>query len=121
MKSRVYYFILICFIIILGLLSRKIDFIPLAIGDILYAMMLYFIFRFLFVKSSKIFVAIVSLLVCFAIEFFQLYQAIWIVEIRKTTFGHLVLGLGFLLSDLLAYTFGILAAYILEKKKVFRY
>ena len=114
-KTRIYYFLFICFIVILGLVSRKIDFIPLAVGDILYAVMIYFVVRFLFVRSSKIFVAIASLLVCFAIEFFQLYQATWIVEIRNTTFGHLVLGQGFLWSDLLAYAFGILVAYILEK------
>ena len=115
MKTRIYYFLFICFIIILGLVSRKIDFIPLAVGDILYAVMMYFIVRFLFVKSSKNFVAITSLLICFSIEFLQLYQDSWIVEIRSTTFGHLVLGQGFLWSDLLAYTFGILIAYILEK------
>ena len=115
MKKRIYYFLFICFIIIVGLVSRKIDFIPLNVGDILYAVMMYFIVRFLFVKSSKNFVAITSLLICFSIEFLQLYQDSWIVEIRSTTFGHLVLGQGFLWSDLLAYTFGILIAYILEK------
>ena len=115
MKTRIYYFLFICFIIIVGLVSRKIGFIPLAVGDILYAVMMYFIVRFLFVKSSKNFVAITSLLICFSIEFLQLYQDSCIVEIRSTTFGRLVLGQGFLWSDLLAYTFGILLSFISEK------
>ena len=115
MKTRIYYFLLVCFILIVGLVSRKIDFIHLAVGDILYAMMIYFMIRFLFIKSKPISVAFLSLLLCFAIEFSQLYQARWIVEIRSTTLGHLVLGQGFLLSDLLAYTFGILLSFISEK------
>ena len=49
------------------------------------------------------------------IEFSQLYQENWIIEIRNTTLGHLVLGQGFLWSDLLAYTFGSIICYILEK------
>lgn len=115
MKTRIYYFLFICFVIFVGLVSRKIGFIPLAVGDILYAVMMYFIVRFLFVKSGGITVVTLSLLLCFTIEFSQLYQASWIVEIRSTTFGHLVLGQGFLWTDLLAYTFGILLSFIFEK------
>lgn len=115
-KTRLYYFLFIFFIIILGLVSRKIDFIPLAVGDILYAVMIYFIVRFLFIKQKSIKIAITSIIICYTIEFLQLYQASWIVEIRNTTLGHLVLGQGFLWSDLLAYTFGILIAYFIEVK-----
>lgn len=115
MKIRIHYFLIICFIIILGLLSRKMDFIPLFVGDILYAVMIYFIIRFLFIKSLSEKTAIISILICYIIEFLQLYQADWIVGIRNTTLGHLVLGQGFLWSDLVAYTFGIFVSYISEK------
>lgn len=115
-KTRLYYFLFICFIIILGVVSRKINFIPLFIGDLLYAIMIYFIVRFLFIKQKSIKIAITSIIICYTIEFLQLYQASWIVEIRNTTLGHLVLGQGFLWSDLLAYTFGILIAYFIEVK-----
>ncbi|WP_296147306.1 DUF2809 domain-containing protein [uncultured Flavobacterium sp.] len=116
MKIRIRYFLIICLIIILGLLSRKTDFIPLFIGDILYAVMIYFIIRFLLLKSSSKNIATISILICYTIEFFQLYQADWIVGIRNTTLGHLILGQGFLWSDLVAYTFGILISYFLEKR-----
>lgn len=120
MKTRIYYFILSCLVIILGLLSRKLNFIPLFVGDILYAVMIYFIVGFFLVKSNTKNIAIISILICYTIEFSQLYQANWIVEIRNTTFGHLVLGQGFLWSDLLAYTFGIIIAYFIEiKMKLF--
>lgn len=115
MKIRIHYFLIICFIIILGLLSRKIDFIPLFVCDILYAVMIYFIIRFLFIKSLSERIATISILICYIIEVLQLYQEDWIVGIRNTTFGHLVLGQGFLWSDLVAYTFGIFVSYISEK------
>lgn len=58
---------------------------------------------------------IISLLICYCIELFQLYQAEWIITVRKTLFGRYVLGQGFLWSDLFAYTFGITIAFIIEK------
>nr|WP_294781710.1 DUF2809 domain-containing protein [uncultured Flavobacterium sp.] len=114
-KSRIYYFFIFLSIIALGILSRKITFIPLWIGDFLYAVMIYFLIRIFlpFQKAFSIFV--MSLLICYCIEFLQLYQAQWMIELRKTLFGRYVLGQGFLWSDILAYTFGSLAAFILEK------
>jgi len=44
--------------------------------------------------------AIIALLICFSIEILQLYQANWMIEIRKTTFGHYILGQGI---DLIRY------------------
>lgn len=115
MKKRIYYLPIIAFVIILGLLSRKIDFVPFIVGDLLYAVMIYFIVRFLFVKSSVLKIAFSALIICFSIEFLQLCQADWLVEIRSSTLGHLVLGQGFLWSDLLAYSFGICISCFFEK------
>ena len=109
------YPILVLFIIILGILSRKISIIPLFVGDLLYAMMIYFIVRFFFNKNDLLKSAIIALLICFSIEFLQLYQANWMIEIRKTTFGHYVLGQGFLWSDLVAYFIGVLISYSIDK------
>ena len=106
-KNRITYFILIIGTIILGLLSRYFKFIPLFIGDILYATMVYFIVRFLFINKPVKFNAVAALLFCFAIEFSQLYQAPWINDLRHTLFGRLVLGQGFLWSDLLCYVLGV--------------
>lgn len=106
-KSRITYLILIIATIILGLLSRHFKFIPLFIGDILWATMVYFIMRFLFITRTIRFNVITALLFCFAIEFSQLYKAPWIDDIRHTLFGRLVLGEGFLWSDLLCYVIGV--------------
>jgi len=106
-KSRVTYFILTILTIILGLLSRHFKFIPLFIGDILWATMVYFIMRFLFINKPVRFNVIAALIFCFAIEFSQIYKVPWINDLRHTLFGRLVLGEGFLWSDLLCYVIGV--------------
>lgn len=112
------YPIFVLLIIILGILSRKLSFIPLFIGDFFYAMMMYFIVRIFAKKSTLLKSAVLALFICFSIEFLQLYQSNWMVEIRKTTFGHYVLGQGFLWSDLVAYVFGISTGYFIDKKSI---
>ena len=113
---RLYYFISILLILILGILSRKISNIPLFIGDVLYAVLIYFGMRFLFIhlKTHKTF--LLSLLFCFSIEILQLVQIDWLIAIRKTTLGHYILGQGFLWSDLLCYIIGTLIAFIIDWK-----
>lgn len=106
-KLKVAYFSLIILTVIMGLLSRHFKAIPLFIGDILWALMVYFIMRFLFTIKTLKFAGISALLFSFAIEFSQLYKAPWINNLRHTLFGRLVLGEGFLWSDLLCYTAGI--------------
>ena len=49
----------------------------------------------------------VSLVVAFAIEFLQLYQAPWMQALRANKLAYLVLGNGFDPLDLLAYVVGI--------------
>jgi hypothetical protein len=113
-KSRLLYFTLIIATIITGLLSRHFKSIPLFIGDILWALMVYFIARFLFINKPIKFVVIVSLLFCIAIEFSQLYKAPWINDLRHTLLGRLVLGQGFFWSDLLCYVVGVGIGYMLD-------
>lgn len=114
-KTRIQYSVLLLTIILLGILSRKISFIPLWIGDFLYAIMIYFLVRILFTHKKAICTIIYSLLICYSIEFLQLYQSDWIISLRKTLFGRYVLGQGFLWSDILAYTFGIAFVFLIEK------
>ncbi len=116
MKVRLTYLLIVISIIILGILSRKISIIPLWFGDSLYAMMIYFMIRTAFPNQPKIKSSIISLLICYMIEFSQLYQANWLNEIRHTLLGRYVLGQGFLWSDLVAYTFGVLVAHLVDKK-----
>jgi hypothetical protein len=77
--------------------------------------MIYILTRIVLINNKPFQIGILSLFVCYCIEFFQLLQAEWIIAIRKTLFGRYVLGQGFLWTDLIAYTFGIAVTLIIEK------
>jgi hypothetical protein len=115
LKLRLTYFLLIILTIITGLLSRHYSAIPLFIGDVLWALMVYFIMRFLFIRAGIKTVTIYSLLFCYAIEFSQIYKAPWIDNLRHTLFGRLVLGDTFLWGDLLSYTCGIIIGILVDR------
>ena len=114
------YMIAVVFTILLGLASRKYSqdlllFIAQNAGDVLWAMMVYFGFRYLLVRKSLLIAILLSFSFSFGIEFSQLYQADWIIHLRSTLLGALILGKGFLLVDLFRYTAGILIASVLDK------
>lgn len=77
--------------------------------------MIYVLVRIIFIDKKALQIILISLLICYSIEFFQLYQESRIIAVRKTLFGRYVLGQGFLWSDLAAYTFGVAIAFIIEK------
>lgn len=114
------YFVGVIITILLGLASRKFShllfsFLAENAGDVLWAMMVYFGFRFLFLKKSMITAIFLSFLFSFSIEFSQLYQEEWINQIRGTLLGALILGKGFLSVDLIRYTTGIVIASSMDR------
>lgn len=111
-KRRVCYLIAIATLVVLGLLSRQYDFIHVEVGDGIWAMMVFCLGRFLFPNIKLEHVAAMALAFSFIDEFAQLISWSWLVEIRSTTLGHLILGQGFEWIDLVAYTIGIIVAYI---------
>ena len=113
---RKFYFFLTLLVVILGVLSRNTNGIPLFFGDVLYAVMIYFGMRFLFLNLQLKITALLALSFCFIIEFSQLFQVPWMLSIRKTTLGHYVFGQGFLWIDLLCYSFGVGIAFYIDKK-----
>jgi hypothetical protein len=111
-RNRVMQAVMIIGVIILGLASRKMasilpNFLNVYLGDALWALMVFIGVGFIFRKMETTKVALIGISFCYLIELSQLYQANWINEIRRTTLGGLVLGYGFLWSDLLAYFIGI--------------
>ena len=113
-NNRLSYFILIIAVIVLGILSRNSEAVPTFFGDILYAVMIYFGMRFLFLNNSFTKTIILALVICFCIEFLQLYSSEWLLAIRRTTLGHYVLGQGFLWSDLVFYIFGVILGFLID-------
>lgn len=112
-RSRKLSAFLVILVMIAGLVSRRITFLLPAIvttylGDGLWALMIFFGVTFLFPKLKTSRIWMISLLFCWFIEVTQLYHAPWLDAIRATILGGLVLGFGFLWSDILAYTIGTL-------------
>ncbi|MDL2299433.1 DUF2809 domain-containing protein [Bacteroides sp. OttesenSCG-928-E20] len=120
MKSkRLLYFIITIVVVILGLCSRKFgNYLPVFItnyaGDTLWATMVYFGLRSIFPAGRTWIIGICALLFSYGIELSQLYQASWINAIRATTLGALILGHGFLWTDLVCYTIGVLLGILID-------
>lgn len=119
-KIRTYYLIMIAIVIFLGLASRKYGhdlptFVAENAGDALWAMMVYFGWRFLLVQKNIRTAVFLSIIFSFGIEFSQLYQVDWISQIRGTVLGSLVLGQGFLVVDLWRYLIGIMIGSLIDR------
>ncbi|WP_206619106.1 ribosomal maturation YjgA family protein [Flavobacterium cerinum] len=117
--KRVLYSVVIVITIATGLFVRiKQAWFPnivnLYLGDMLYAFMVYYIVSCIAINKNLILRSMIALLFCYCIEISQLYQAGWINEIRQTIPGKLILGSGFLWSDLLACFLGILAVVLVD-------
>lgn len=83
------------------------DVVNLMFGDALWALAVFLMIRMMAPRLRLRAASGAALALCFAVELSQLYQARWINSIRGTTLGGLVLGFGFLWSDILAYTLGV--------------
>lgn len=117
--NRKSYFFLIVFTVLLGLSSRKFsilfpEIINQYLGDALWALMVYWLFRFIKPSLTFLNTSLFALLFSYSIEISQLYHANWIDSIRKTTLGGLILGFGFLWSDILAYSIGVFIGFLLD-------
>jgi len=90
-------------------------FISSTFGDVLVVMLLYcFIKSFINIKPISI--AIVVLMFSFTIEFLQLFKLTEILNPYHNPIIKVILGSTFQVSDLFAYSFGILTILILEYK-----
>jgi hypothetical protein len=120
LRAKVVYMSAVVIVIALGLGSRMYgdvlpQFVSRHFGDALWGSMVYFAFRMLLTRRSLLLSLGLSLLFSYGIEFSQLYQAEWINGVRATVLGGLVLGKGFLWIDLIRYTVGIAAVFILDR------
>lgn len=83
-------------------------------GDTLWAFVAFLGIGLLRPRASSCAVAIAALLFSAAVETSQLYHAPWIDAVRHTTLGALVLGQGFLWTDLVCYAAGVALGVLAE-------
>jgi hypothetical protein len=84
-------------------------------GDTLWAMAGFAGIGLVLPRASTRTVAQLAMILSIAVELSQLYHAPWIDSIRQTTLGGLILGFGFLWSDLACYAAGIGLGVILDR------
>jgi hypothetical protein len=90
----------------LGLGGRTRD----ALGDALWAMMMFWALSAVLQSARRTTRFALALVICFAVEFSQLYHTTALDRVRETLAGRLVLGSGFDARDLVAYTLGAVIA-----------
>ena len=101
--------------IALGLALRAVRHaLPAALGDVLgdalWAAMMFWWVGALAPRASLRARAVAALAIAFAVEAAQLWRAPWLVALRGTRAGHLVLGADFDARDLVAYAAGVACA-----------
>lgn len=106
--------------IIFGLATRRFRrSLPAAVGlyagDVLWATMVYLLLAAVWPRASIRRLAVGTAAFALAIEVGQLYHAPWIDAVRDTRLGGLVLGFGFLWSDLACYAVGIALAVLIDR------
>lgn len=119
MRSRPLYLALTAATVALGLASRRFRrvlpaFVGAYAGDVLWAAMAYLLAAAIWPRASVRRLAVGTAIFALAIELGQLYHAPWIDAVRHTRIGGLVLGFGFLWSDLACYAVGIALAAALD-------
>ena len=85
------------------------------LGDALWAAMIFWLVGAVAPRAPVLRRGATSFGICVAVELGQLIRAPWLVAIRDTTLGHLMLGSGFDPRDLLAYAGGVSAAFLAER------
>jgi hypothetical protein len=84
-------------------------------GDALWALLVFWLLGLVRPHWRSRGVASAAWCFAIAIELSQLYRAPWLDALRHTMLGGLVLGQGFLWSDIGSYTVGVLVGYALER------
>src|SRR5271165_6659296 len=107
-RNPVIWLAMITLACLLGIGSRRYahalpGFIAAYAGDTLWALAAFLGFGLILPRVSTRTIAMLALAFSVAVELSQLYHAPWIDSIRQTTLGGLILGFGFLWSDLVCY------------------
>lgn len=118
MQRRIIYFFLFAFCLWLALFTRSHanlfwSFIAIYGGDTLWASGFFFIAIVIFPKISLWKLGIAVYLLGVVDELSQLWSTPLLNQIRSTYIGKLMLGQGFLWSDLICYAVGTLLAFVL--------
>jgi hypothetical protein len=113
------YLVVASLVVVVGLASRRYaaalpSFLARYAGDTLWAAMVFVLIGLVSTRWSTARVAGAALATSYGVEISQLYHAPWIDGVRTTRLGALVLGYGFLWSDIACYTVGVAVCVAVE-------
>lgn len=101
-------------VILLGLGSRsgfaRSHLVPKDVGDLLYAIFVFFLLVLALPRASTFKIAGCSFLFCLGIELFKLIPSPMIEPLRESVPGRLILGRDFSVLDIADYVIGVLLA-----------
>ena len=112
-RSFILFLILFVIEVIIAFYVKQ-HFIRFIFGDFLIVIMLYYFFKS-FLKATSFQIAIAVLLFAFIIEFLQLTKLLEILHLENNKLANLIFGNTFGITDLIAYTLGIITVLIIEK------
>lgn len=116
-RRRIRYAVFLVTVIAVGLASRSRaarSFVSTDVGDALWAVAVYALLRVLAPGVRVWRAAVAAVVIAFAVELSQLYHAPWIDAVRRNRLGGLLLGFGFVPTDLLCYAAGIAVAAVVD-------
>ena len=118
-RNPVIWLAMIALTAVLGISSRRFaamlpGFIAAYAGDTLWALAAFLGIGLILPKISTWRVASLAMIFSVMIELSQLYHTPWIDSIRQTTLGGLILGFGFLWSDLACYAVGVVLGVLVD-------
>lgn len=109
----------------LGLASRRYPaslpaFLSTYAGDVLWASMVFWLLTLVRPTGEGRRLAAIAFAIAVAVETSQRYHVPWLDALRASTLGALVLGQGFLWSDIVCYAVGVMLAAVLDAMLVAR-
>lgn len=116
-RSRPVLLVVLAAVVAAGLASRApplADVLVAQTGDGLYAAAVFVVLALLVPGATSARLAATAFLICALVEWAQRLQWPWLVELRRTRVGALLLGQGFLWADMLAYAVAAFAAGALD-------
>lgn len=113
--NKIYFFIFLILLATEVLIAVNLEsgFIRHTFGDFLIVILLYCFVK-TFVQIKPIYLAVGVLAFSFFVEFLQLFNFLIVLGLEQNSLAKLILGSTFHLSDLFAYTLGILTILIID-------
>ena len=84
-------------------------------GDFLVVILMYCTIKS-FIAVKPIYIALLVLIIAYGVEFLQLYNLLDYLDLRNNELAVIVLGSTFEISDLIAYSLGIITIFLIDIK-----